>query len=233
MPITYTQVESAGDPLPNNRAVLYFPQIPDVLNGNDLTLRHTTVSMPPIQIGQVIVKQLGYSIAFAGIRTQQNTFNVEFVETTGAPVTKTLLRWSDIAAGFKSQLGKLKADYAVNCQCIAYDSTGATALVTTLYNVWPINVTYGQYTEDSGPSMVSVDFSVDCIDVTDVIFNAQDIEFGTQSAGTPALWYTSTNSANSNRQGGLNAGAFNVSANVAQQLGLTSSNVGTILGGFL
>lgn len=232
MPISFTQVTSAGDPLPNNRAVLYFPSIPEVLDGSDLMLRHTVVSMPPMQIGHIIIKQLGWSLAFAGLRTQQNNFNVEFVETIDAPVVKTLTRWQDICAGFQTHVAKLKSDYAVNCQCVAYDSTGTSALVTTLYNVWPMTVNYGQYSEDTGPSMVNVDFSVDCIDIEDVIFNERDFEFATQTAGTPPLWYSSNNLGNSNRQAGINMGSFNVSQNVVSQLGLTSLNVGTILGGY-
>jgi len=231
MPISFTEVESTGDALPNNRHVLFFPSIAGVTEGKTFTLRHTTVTLPPMQVGQIIVKQLGWSVAFAGIRTQQNTFTVDFVETNDAPVIKSLARWQDICSGFKTHLAKLKSDYAVKAQCRALDTTGKQALIVDLYNVWPVNITYGQYTEESTASVVNVEFSVDAIDIVGVQAADNDYQRSiSTSQAAPSLWYQS-------RSGGqfptmFNDAPFRVAENVVKQLGLTQTNLTSIMNRF-
>jgi hypothetical protein len=228
MPFTYTEIAATGDVLANNRHTLYLPSLPDVIEGKELTLRHTSVTMPTLNIGHIIVKQLGWSLAFAGIRTQENTFNVEFVETQGAPVIKALTKWQDICAGFKTHLSRRKSDYAVNCECKAYDTVGETALIVKMYNVWPVTVTYGQYSEESGPSMVQVVFSVDAIDITDVVYADQDFEKSLPtSRSNPDLWYESRSGVGFSSG---NVGNFNMFDSVVKQLGINSNNVQSVLG---
>ena len=165
MAISFTEVVSTGDALPNDRHELRFPNIVDVTDGKAFTLRHTTVTLPPLQVGQIIVKQLGWSLAFAGLRTQQNSFTVEFVETVNAPVIKNLVKWQDICAGFRTHLAKMKSDYAVKTVCRALDTTGNASLIVELLNTWPMNVTYGQFSEESSAARVQCEFSVDGIDI--------------------------------------------------------------------
>lgn len=232
MSISYTEVASSGDPLPNNRHTLYFPDLPSIVTGKDLTLRHTNVSMPPLQVGQIIVKQLGWSLAFAGLRTQQNTFTCEFVETYDAKVIRQLAQWQDICSGMRSHLARLKTDCAVKAQCIAYDTTNKKALTVNLFNVWPMNITWGQFAEESTASLVNVDFSVDAIEFAQVTTTDQDFELpSSASANNSAplsapLWYQSQSGADQvGGNGTINFGSYSVSDQVVRSLGLTPQNV--------
>lgn len=231
MAISYNEVVAAGDILPNNRHTLYFPAIPDVMNGHDFTVRHSTVTMPNLSVGQIIVKMMGWSVAFAGIRSQINTFNVEFYETVDSPMVKGLAQWQDICAGFKSHLAKMKKDYAVNARCVAADTTGKVSLTVDMHNVWPVNITYGQYSEESGPAMIQVEFSIDAVDIVGLDFTEGDFEMATQnSKTTPTLWYQSRTP--TNLQSGLNPGPFNASDQVIKQLGLANPTSTAVLGKF-
>jgi hypothetical protein len=230
MAISFTEVSSTGDALPNDRHELKFPNIAGVMEGNGLTLRHTTVSLPPIQIGQIVVKQLGWSLSFAGLRVQQNTFSVEFVETVDAPVIKSLFKWQDICAGIKTHQAKMKSDYAVKAQCRALDTTGKAALIVDLLNVWPVNVTYGQFSEESSAARVQCEFSVDAVDVVGLEFNNTDFSRSVSaSQGSPTLSYASTSGA-SFSSGSI--GSFNIYDSVLKQLGINSSNVSSVLSRF-
>lgn len=168
MPFTFYQVAAAGDAFPQDRHILYFPTLPSGAGGNTLTLRHTTVNMPPWEVGQIIVKTMGWSLAFAGRRNNPNAFQCSFLETTDAPVIKTLYAWQAIAAGTQQAGGQLKAQYAVNCKLVAADTTGKYGLTCKMYNVWPQNITPGGFDESSGAWHHEVTFSVDAVDIEEV-----------------------------------------------------------------
>lgn len=176
MPITFTEVVAAGDILPANRHVLSFPTLPTTADGRILEIRHAEVTLPQFQVGQVQTRVLGYAIAFSGIRMMTNTFTANFYDTTGSPVVKTLTAWQDRCAGLKTHRAQLKAKYAVNSKLVAYDTTGKSSLHIKLINVWPINITYGNFTEDSSPQHIEVEFSVDAMDIEGVTFNTDDFE---------------------------------------------------------
>lgn len=232
MVLSYSEVSAIGDVLPNNRHELSFPNISGVLeDGEALKLRHTTVTLPPFQVGQIIVKQLGWSLAFAGIRTQQNTFSCEFVETINAPVIKLLSKWQDSCAGFKTHMAKMKADSAAKAQCIAYDTAGKSALVIDMYNVWPMSITYGQFSEESSAAHVNVEFSVDCIDIVDVVYEENDFQRSVStSANEPSLSYNSR-SGSTFSSGAI--GSFNIYNNVLTALKATTSNAASLLSRYI
>lgn len=198
MPFTFTQIAATGDPLPANRHILQFPSLPGSLDGQALTLRHTTVTLPPLQIGQILLKLAGWPISFAGIRVMQNTFSAEFIETKGSPVVKTLVAWSDKCAGFRTHRSLSKKQYAVNSQCIACDTAGKKALIVDLLSVWPMSVTFGNYVEESSPVHVSVEFSLDAMDIKEVEYNEQDFTSGSLSAANTSYSGNSLSAQGSN-----------------------------------
>lgn len=178
MPLTFTQITAAGDPLSLNRHLLQFPTLPGGLDGQELTLRHTTVSLPPMTVGQLKATLWGWNLSFSGLRTFQNTFSVSFVETSKAPVIRTLVTWQDKAAGFKTHYSEKKNIYAINAKCYAYDTTGKKALSVGLLNVWPLSVTVAEFGEESGPVTVQAEFSVDALDFTEYELSERDFELG-------------------------------------------------------
>jgi len=175
MAFTFNQVAAAGDVLPHNRHSLIFPNLPNGGNGYDLSIRNTTVSFTPWEVGQIIVKMYGWSVAFAGRRNNPNTFSCAFLETTDAPVIKTLLGWQSACSGFKKPNGLLKSKYAVKAKLYVYDTAGNKAFTVILYNVWPQSITFSDIQEDSGAAEVTVNFSIDAMDIESLNFSEQGI----------------------------------------------------------
>jgi len=165
MPLTFSQAVSVGDVMPNDRHTLYFPMLPHGVDGEVLTLRHGQVTLPVWEVPQIIVKQFGWSIAYAGRRNNPNTFTVSFVETTDAPALKNLVQWQAMANGLKSGTGKLKSQYAVKCKIVAADTTGKYGMVGYMYNVWPTSIQPGSFEEETGAWHHEVTFSVDAVDI--------------------------------------------------------------------
>ena len=163
--ITFSQVASIGDVMSSDRHTLYFPQLPSGGDSNTLTLRHTTVTLPPWEVGQIIVKMYGWSIAFPGRRNNPNTFNVNFVETTDAPVIKALLSWQAMASGINEPTGSMKSQVAVQAKLVAADTTGKYALTCKLFNVWPQSIQVGGFEESSNAWTHDVTFSIDAVDI--------------------------------------------------------------------
>lgn len=210
MPISFTEVAGAGDVLPNNRHLLSFPTLPGGSDGRILELRHTEVTLPQFQVGQVQARIFGHPVAFAGLRLLTNTFSAGFVDTTGSPLVKALVKWQNQCAGMLTHRAKLKAQYSVNAKCVAHDTTGTKSLHVNLLNVWPINITFGNFSEDSSPQHIEVEFSVDAMDIDDLQFNTDD--FSTVGVSSSV----------ENRPS-INMGSFTVSQQVINKMGNVSS----------
>lgn len=193
MPFTFNEVASVGDVLPNNRHTVWFPALPNGVSGKTLTLRHGTLSLPPWEVGQIIVNLYGWSVAFAGRRQQQNTFTLDFVETTGGVSLKTLLGWQSFAAGFKQPLGYPSATYAVTAAFKAADTTGAYALVGKMYGVWPMTIQTGDFEENTDALHISTTFSVNAIDIDDLVTAEQARSLSTSTFLSSGLSLGSTN----------------------------------------
>lgn len=231
MGITYSEVTQYGDIMPNFRHLLRFPNLSGVFDGNLFTVLHGNVTLPPLQVGQVTVKLLGWSVSFAGGRIQQPTFTVDLYEVENAPVVKSLAKWQDICSGFKSPLAKLKTDYAINPTCYAQDTTGKYALEVKLINVWPITITYGSFTEDSAPMQIQVEFSIDAVDIVGVATTSGDFETATQnSQSAPRLWYESTSGAQF--QQAIDPSSFQLSDKIARGLGINGNSPSQVMGKF-
>jgi len=168
MAFSFEQTVSIGDILPNNKYSLYFPTLPNGVEGKTLTLRNAGVSLPTAEVGQIVVKTFGWGIAFAGRRSPVNTFSATFVETLNSPTMHSLYGWQDMCSGFKSSLGSKKSEYAVNVKLVVKDNTGKYALECKLHNVWPKSITLDALAEDSSALEVSVDFSLDAVDLIDL-----------------------------------------------------------------
>lgn len=222
MPISFTEIAGAGDPLPANRHMLLFPSLPGGMNGRELTLRHTTVTLPEPQIGQILVRPFGFPIAFPGTAMITNQFSAEFVETVNSPVVKTIAQWMDKTAGNRSHRGLRKREAAVTCHCIAHDTTGMKSLTSILYNVWPMRMTYGNYVEESTPCHINIEFSVDAVDFAEITYNDEAFSY----AGT----VSSSNLVSSNSP--IQTGSFIASDQVLKSLNVANSGISSIFNTF-
>lgn len=183
MTLPFSKVASIGDVLSTDRHILYFPEIPAVGDGEPLTLRHGTVSLPPIDVAQIIVHLFGWPVAFAGRRALTNSFSVDFVETTGAPMIKNLTLWSDVCSGIKTAGGSMKAEYAIDCEFTVKDTVGDASVKFKLLNVWPKTVDLPEFGEESAGMHIHCEFSFDGIDIVEVAYKtksygADDFEAG-------------------------------------------------------
>jgi len=196
MPISFEQINSIPDTLPNNRHEVMFPSIQNS-DGYALTLRHGHVTLPAATLGQVKVKFLGHSIAFAGTLATENSVTVSFLEDSEGTVLQALTAWMQIARNRETYEGGLKSEYAANGEVYMYDTRGEKVHTFVLYNMWPMVITYPDMVEESGPAEVEVQFSVDAVDLKakeDSYAKHQTGKNSTQGSGDGYAYYSSPTS---------------------------------------
>lgn len=168
MPINFSQINGLADTLANDRFTVFFPALP----GGDstlLSLRNTDITLPPYEVAQILVKILGWSLAFAGRRVNTNSFTLGFYEDVNAAILQQLTAWQELAAGFVKAEARMKIDYAVDIELKVYDTTGRTCMVFRMNNCWPMRVNIPAWADDATqPAKVEVDMSVDSVDLIGV-----------------------------------------------------------------
>lgn len=166
MPISFKQINSIPDIMNSERFMVMIPNLPGGGTGEKLTIRNVDVTLPPMEVAQILVKILGWTLAFAGRRIQQNSLTMSFYEDSAGTVTNALAKWQDACAGFVNAGGLLKKDYTRDFEVKAFDSTGKAALVFHCNNCWPMRITHPQLSSDSNaPYRVDVDMSIDSVDL--------------------------------------------------------------------
>lgn len=180
MPITFEQINAIPDPLPNNRHELRFPSIANS-DGYALTLRHSVVSLPAATLGQIRVRILGHSVAFAGGVAHDNIMSVSFTEDSEGTVLRALISWLEVARNRDTASGGLKSEYAADGQLLLHDTMGNIVHRLTLHNMWPMSVNYPEMGEETGPATVEVQFSVDAVSLEMQGGNSSQHQTGKQS----------------------------------------------------
>lgn len=178
MPISFNQINCLPDILGSGRFMAMFPNLPGGGEGRGLTLRNIEITLPPFENTQIIAKILGWSIAFAGRRTQQNSLTMAFYEDYTGYTHDALLRWQNTVSGFVSPIGLFKKDYAIDVEIRVFDTTGQVSLQYRANNFWPMRVTPNALTESSDPYRVEVDFSVDSVDYLSVVDEVGGVYYG-------------------------------------------------------
>lgn len=163
-PITFTQIDSVPDILPANRHKLIFPSMGG--NASGLTLRYVSVQLPTEGIAQITIPYLGHPISFRGGTTSEHTVTVEFNEDSAGTTLNTLYAWMGLVRSHKQGQGGYKKEYAKDGELHVFDTTGVPTHKFTLLNMWPFNITLPQNGQDSAAYQVSVQFSVDGVDLT-------------------------------------------------------------------
>lgn len=187
MPITFNEARSIPDIIGNDRFVAYFPNLPGDGYGKDLSLRNVEVNIPPYEIAQVIVKILGWSLAFAGRRVQNNSMTMAFYEDVDATTSLALLAWQRETRGFVRAGGLIKNEYAREVEIKLYDTTGKTSMVFRANNVWPMRVTIPPFSEESHePARIEVDFSVDSVDYLALVDESGGTSYGDADYTSPS-----------------------------------------------
>lgn len=165
MPISFSQINGLADTLANDRFTVFFPALP----GGDstlLSLRNTDITLPPYEVAQILVKILGWSLAFAGRRINTNSFTMGFYEDVNAAILQQLTAWQELASGYVKAEGRMKVDYAVAVDLKVYDTTGRTSMMFRLNNCWPMRINVPPWADDATqPAKIECDMSVDSVDL--------------------------------------------------------------------
>lgn len=188
MPISFSEVNSMPDILSNGRFTVFFPSLPNGGgDGKPLSLSNTEITLPAYETAQIIVKIMGWSIAFAGRRIQNNTLSMSFLETVEGNVHPALVNWQIAAAGTLNAGGMRKNDYSIEAMISVYDTTGRVSLNFIANNVWPMRVTPTTLSDDgSQPARVEVDFSVDSVDLDGVGDDLSGTYYSVDSLAAPS-----------------------------------------------
>jgi len=168
VPISFSQTTSIPDLLASDRFVVYLPVVSGS-NSELMSILNAEVTLPPYEVGQVLVKMFGWSRAFAGRRVQQNSLSMAFYEVAGGRAHISLCNWQEQAAGMLQAGGAPQTQYAQEIKVVVYDTTGKSALTFTCNNCWPMRITPPAMAHDSStPARIECDFSVDSVDLTGV-----------------------------------------------------------------
>ena len=169
-PFSLDDVLGLPDVLSTDRHSLIFPSIPGALGfdvSKSLTIREMSVSFPAIRLAQVRVQMYGFSSSFRGLADQDNTFQVSFYEDTGGNTLDTLLSWLNVCHNRLTGESGRKTTYAAQAEFHAFDTTGRSAYIFNLVNIWPVSIEIPQADSTSTQhAMVSTTFAVDFIDLT-------------------------------------------------------------------
>lgn len=222
MPITFNQINAQPDIISSERYMALFPKLPGGVTSDTLTVLNCEVTIPPFETAQIIVKIMGWSLAFAGRRVQQNTLSMGFFENINGSVHYSLLSWQKSCHGFLNATGMYKKDYAVDIELRVYDTTGTVSMSFRVNNAWPMRVTPPPLTEGAQPYRVDTDFSVDSVDFLAVVDEEQRTIYGSS--------YNSN--LNSYKAKPLSALPFNLPY-MDQQLSLTAAQSHAAMNAFL
>ena len=163
-PVLFTEVDSLPDILPANRHKLMFPNIAGV-DGNKLMLHGVSITIPTRGIAQIPVKYLGHGVSFRGGSTSEHVITVEFYEDSAGFVLKALSNWMNIISDKTTGGGGYKNEYAKDGTLYVFDTTGNATHSFLFKNMWPFNIAFPQLGQDSAPFQVTVQFSVDVVDL--------------------------------------------------------------------
>lgn len=175
MTITFNQLNSLTDILPNNRHILYFPSVLG-LQGRDLTLNNTQVTIPTYGTAHIRVKLLGHSIGFSGGIDFDNSLICSFYERSKGEVLRNLTTWLNASRNMETGARLPKSQMAANGTLDVINTIGEAAFSVELINVFPIQITWPELAHSSnGPTEFQTTFNVDGVKYTDgVVSNVKD-----------------------------------------------------------
>lgn len=163
-PVTFTEIDSTPDIISTNRHKLVFPDI-DGVDGYTLALHSVGINIPAYALSQISVKYLGNTTIFAGGSASEHVLSVDMLENSDGVVLQSLRKWMSIIRSNKDGSGGYKQEYAKDALLFVFDSTGNVTHSFTLINVWPFSIGHPQLGQDSAPFQLSVQFSVDAVDL--------------------------------------------------------------------
>jgi hypothetical protein len=134
MTITYSDLDNEVDPLDQILFRMYFPSIPGGGNTASLEINCQNAIWAGSSTEDYEVTRHGITKTYRGRRVYPRTLSINFVELTGAPITKALKNWLDYKAGSETNASQgFSQDYTTTAYLEIHDTTRqATHTITYL-----------------------------------------------------------------------------------------------------
>lgn len=162
MPIELTQVASLGDVLLQDHFDLIIPAIPGGGDGQSMTIRNLTASLPGRSNTAIAVELHRHKVHFAGKRTYSHSFTATYIDTADRKVIDALINWQNQITDSASGLPRPKTDYATVGVVNIYGSNNSVVETRTFYGLFissigDINLSGA----NNAPMEISVTFNFD------------------------------------------------------------------------
>lgn len=164
--VTLTEFSSTGDPLLDDNFELLF-SVPAAVGGTSYTsmlrIQCKTGSKPGSTVETIMKEAFGFQLNYAGRKTFTHTFSTEFNENAEMAVYKPLESWHNLIRDTETQLGAVKADYAVKAIFRIFKQDGSIAAEYEIFGVFPTQVPDIQFGGTGQSIPVQVEWSFDYV----------------------------------------------------------------------
>lgn len=164
--VTLTEFASTGDPLLDDNFEVVF-NVPDAVGGTSYTsmlrIQCKTGAKPGSTVEEILKEAFGFQLNYAGRKTFSHSFSTEFNENAEMAVYKPLEAWHELIRATETQLGAVKADYAVNANFRIFKQDGSIAAEYIIYGMWPKQVPDLSFNGTAQAIPVTVEWSFDYV----------------------------------------------------------------------
>lgn len=139
--ITYSDIDAELDPLDQIKYRLYIPEVPGGGSAKSLEINCQNAIWPGSSTEDYEVTRHGITKSFRGRKVFPRTLSINFVELTGAPISKTLKSWLEFKAGSETNNSQGFSDsYKTTMYLDILDTTGEPTHTVTIEGFHPQDV---------------------------------------------------------------------------------------------
>ena len=131
--------EVLKDPLLSDNYQIEFPA-PKSVSGADMkpmVIQVKSAAKPGTNIEQQMSEMFGHTFRYAGRKTFTGTWSVSYQESDDLKITKFIEDWHESIRGTETQIGALKAEYAVKVNFIILNNKDEKMAEYEIRGVWP------------------------------------------------------------------------------------------------
>ncbi|WOL24369.1 tail tube [Yersinia phage fHe-Yen9-02] len=161
--VTLDEFASTADPLLDDNFEFLIPNPP--IGGSDyarsLRIMCKTGVKPGSTVEEVLKEAFGHQLNYAGRKIFTHSLSTEYNENAEMAIYKPIEEWHDLIRATETQLGAVKADYAVKAIFRIFKQDGSIAAEYDIYGVWPKQVPDLTFSGAAQAVPVTIEWSFD------------------------------------------------------------------------
>lgn len=163
--VTLDEFASTADPLLDDNFEFLIPNPPSETGGSEyaraLRIMCKTGVKPGSTVEEVLKEAFGHQLNYAGRKIFSHSLSTEYNENAEMAIYKPLEAWHDKIRATQTQLGAVKAEYAVKAIFRIFKQDGSVVAEYEIYGVWPKQVPDLQFSGAAQAVPVSIEWSFD------------------------------------------------------------------------